>query len=119
VSVIDKNTRKYQSLCKSKTNSSDRQKRFSKQNSFSFKTKLNDNNNHENTDSSTTIGRELLINNNCAMKHSDDVNDKLNEQVILEEIDVDVNELIDADELSTSIVYFPSSMSNTVVDTNT
>jgi hypothetical protein len=49
------------------------------------------------------------------MKHND-------KQLILEEIDVDVNELIDTDEPSTSIIYFPSSYikskSNIVVDTS-
>lgn len=83
--------------------------RLSKQNSFSFKTKIN-----ENTNSSTKTGRESLIKNNCAKDE--------NEKLILEEIDVDVDQLIDANEPSASIIYFPSShtkpMSNIVVDTS-
>lgn len=70
--------------------------RLSKQNSFSFKTKINDD-----TNSSTTVERESFMKNNSA-------NERLNEHLILEEIDLDVDELIDADEPSTSIVYFPS-----------
>jgi hypothetical protein len=76
------------------------QKRLSKQNSFSFKTKINDN-----TNSSITIEKESLIKNNYTNK-------KFNEQ-----IDVDIDELINADEPSSSIVY-TRSMSNIVVDTN-
>ncbi len=86
-------------------------KRLLKQNSFSFKTKIN---NNENTNSSDTIGRESLIKNNF----TNDENERLNEQLILEEIDVDVNELIDADQPSASIVYFPSSYAKPLVETN-
>jgi hypothetical protein len=38
--------------------------------------------------------------------------------MLLEEVDVDVDELIDADEPSASIVYFPSSHSKTTVETS-
>ncbi len=55
-----------------------------------------------------------MIKNNCAKDE--------NEKLILEEIDVDVDQLIDANEPSASIIYFPSShtkpMSNVVVDTS-
>ena len=54
--------------------------RLSKRNSFLFKSKNNDNNNNE------------------------------NDRSVLEEIDVDVDELINADEPSASIVYFPTTV---------
>jgi hypothetical protein len=58
--------------------------RLSKQNSFLFKSKINGNNNNE------------------------------NDRSVLEEIDIDVDELINADEPSASIVYFPSSYTNPI-----
>jgi hypothetical protein len=65
---------------------------------------------------SNTTGKE-----SCATKYIDNnENERSNEQSILEEIDVDVDELIDADEPSASILYFPSSyikpMSNIIDD---
>ncbi|CAF2333732.1 unnamed protein product [Rotaria sp. Silwood2] len=100
---------------------SSRNQRLSKQNSFLFPTKINDSNNNGNTDSFIKIGRESVIKNNCVTKHIDiDENERLNEQLIVEEIDVNVDELINADGPSVSIVYFPSSqtkpLSNIAID---
>ncbi|CAF0725918.1 unnamed protein product [Rotaria sordida] len=100
---------------------SSRNQRLSKQNSFLFPTKINDSNNNENTDSFITIGRETVIKNSCVTKHIDtNENERSNEQLVVEEIDVDVDELIDGDQPSASIVYFPSShtkpTSNIVID---
>ncbi|CAF0773838.1 unnamed protein product [Rotaria sp. Silwood1] len=98
-----------------------RNQRLSKQDSFLFPTKINNSNNNENTSSFIVIGRDSMIKDNSVIKNIDvDENERLNEQLLVEEIDVDVDELIDADEPSPSIVYFPSShtkpMSNIVID---
>ncbi|CAF4832461.1 unnamed protein product [Rotaria sp. Silwood1] len=98
-----------------------RNQRLSKQDSFLFPTKINNSNNNENTSSFIVIGRDSMIKDNSVIKNIDvDENERSNEQLLVEEIDVDVDELIDADEPSPSIVYFPSShtkpMSNIVID---
>lgn len=60
--------------------------------------------------SSITIEKDLL------MKAK-----KINDHLILKEIDLDVDQLLDVDEPSPSIIYFPSSrtknLSNIITDT--
>jgi hypothetical protein len=71
---------------------------------------INDNNNNENSNDSISIGMESLIKSNFTTKHiNNNESKRSNEQMVLEEIDVDIDELVNTDEPSVSIVYFPSS----------
>ncbi|CAF0783441.1 unnamed protein product [Adineta steineri] len=79
---------------------------LTKQNSFSFKTKLN----NENTNESISTETKSSIKNSYDTKHiHNNRNKNLNERILHEEINVDIEKLIDTDEPSPSIIYFPSS----------
>ncbi|CAF3254521.1 unnamed protein product [Rotaria socialis] len=101
--------------------SSNSNQRLSEKDSFLFPKKINEYNNNENSLSFITSERESRIKNNSSTTCIDtNETETSKEQLIIEDIDVDVDELIDADEPSVSIVYFPSThtkpISNIFID---
>ena len=95
---------------------SNEKQRSSKPSGISFPTMIHNSNNNE-------IERESLIRNNSATKQLDkDEYQRSNRQLVFEEIDVDIDNLINDNQPSASIVYFSSlftkPMSNIVSNTN-
>ncbi|CAF5164336.1 unnamed protein product, partial [Rotaria magnacalcarata] len=89
--------------------SSKSNQRLSEKDSFLFPTKINEYNNNENPISFITSERESWTKNHSSTTYIDtNETETSKEQLIIEDIDVDIDELIDADEPSISIVYFPS-----------